>query len=161
MAGWWQSRRCGAKTRKGGRCIAQAMRNGRCRNHGGMCTGPNTEAGKRRRAVATRIWWAMWDPKARSRPRLQLGRSRRCDDFSRWSSPASSDRASCDDHARGRFPIPRAWPALRQGCDAAVQPSARRRRVLQTTADQPITVSGEILALCSLSQKVHFQEDKP
>ena len=31
----------------------------------------------------------------------------------------------CDDHARGRFPIPRAWPALRQGCDA-LQPSARR-----------------------------------
>ena len=33
----------------------------------GMCTGANTEAGKRRRAAATRIWWAMCDPKARRR----------------------------------------------------------------------------------------------
>ena len=42
MAGWWQSCKCGAKTRKGVPCIAQAMKNGRCRNHGGMCTGPRT-----------------------------------------------------------------------------------------------------------------------
>ena len=41
MAGqWWRNRRCGAKTRKGKRCVAKAMPNGRCRNHGGMCTGP-------------------------------------------------------------------------------------------------------------------------
>jgi hypothetical protein len=58
--------RCGAKTRKGRACIAKAMRNGRCRNHGGMCTGPNTEAGKQRRAEETRAWWAKWEPKARS-----------------------------------------------------------------------------------------------
>src|SRR5262249_7791464 len=40
---------------------AKAMTNGRCRYHGGMCTGPNIEAGKRHRAAETRAWWARWD----------------------------------------------------------------------------------------------------
>ena len=41
--------------------------------------------------------------------------------------------------------IPRAWPALATGLRCGgVQPSARRRNLAQTTADQPITVSGEI-----------------
>lgn len=38
--------RCEARTRKGTPCKAQAMRNGRCRNHGGMSTGPRTPEGK-------------------------------------------------------------------------------------------------------------------
>jgi hypothetical protein len=37
--------RCGAKTRKGSKCRAPAMRNGRCRMHGGASTGPRTEEG--------------------------------------------------------------------------------------------------------------------
>jgi len=42
--------RCGARTRTGGTCKAQALRNkagrpGRCRMHGGLSTGPKTEAG--------------------------------------------------------------------------------------------------------------------
>ena len=37
--------RCGAKTRKGTPCRAPAMRNGRCRLHGGKSTGPRTEEG--------------------------------------------------------------------------------------------------------------------
>ena len=37
--------RCGAKTRKGKKCRAPAMRNGRCRMHGGTSTGPRTQAG--------------------------------------------------------------------------------------------------------------------
>ena len=32
--------RCGAKTRKGTPCRAAAMKNGRCRMHGGKSTGP-------------------------------------------------------------------------------------------------------------------------
>ncbi len=32
--------RCGAKTRKGTPCQAPAMKNGRCRMHGGKSTGP-------------------------------------------------------------------------------------------------------------------------
>lgn len=37
--------RCAAKTRKGTPCQAPAMKNGRCRLHGGKSTGPRTEEG--------------------------------------------------------------------------------------------------------------------
>ena len=37
--------RCGAKTRKGTPCKGPAMRNGRCRMHGGKSTGPRTPGG--------------------------------------------------------------------------------------------------------------------
>ena len=51
--------RCGAKTRKGSACIAAALwsdrseRFTRCRNHGGLSTGPRTPEGieRIRRAV--------------------------------------------------------------------------------------------------------------
>jgi len=44
---------CGAKTRRGTPCQCRAMRNGRCRLHGGFSTGPKTEDGieRIRRAV--------------------------------------------------------------------------------------------------------------
>jgi hypothetical protein len=37
--------RCGAKTRRGTVCHCPAMRNGRCRLHGGLSTGPKTREG--------------------------------------------------------------------------------------------------------------------
>ena len=40
--------RCGAKTRRGTACRGPAMRNGRCRLHGGKSTGPRTVAGLER-----------------------------------------------------------------------------------------------------------------
>lgn len=41
---------CGAKSRRNGgaACRQAAMRNGRCRFHGGKSTGPKTEEGKQR-----------------------------------------------------------------------------------------------------------------
>ena len=42
------SPRCGAKTRCGKKCRAPAMRNGRCRMHGGGSTGPRTPEGLKR-----------------------------------------------------------------------------------------------------------------
>ncbi|MBU1181374.1 MAG: hypothetical protein KKF00_04265 [Proteobacteria bacterium] len=36
---------CGAKTRKGHPCKSPAMKNGRCRMHGGKSTGPKTPEG--------------------------------------------------------------------------------------------------------------------
>lgn len=42
------SPQCGAKTRKGTPCKAPAMKNGRCRMHGGKSTGPRTVAGLER-----------------------------------------------------------------------------------------------------------------
>lgn len=38
--------KCGAKTRKGTSCQAKGLLNGRCRNHGGMSTGPRTPEGR-------------------------------------------------------------------------------------------------------------------
>jgi hypothetical protein len=43
---WDNAPRCGAKTRAGTPCRSAAMPNGRCRMHGGLSTGPKTEAGK-------------------------------------------------------------------------------------------------------------------
>src|SRR3954453_19406752 len=40
--------RCGARTRSGLSCKGPAMRNGRCRMHGGASTGPRTAEGLRR-----------------------------------------------------------------------------------------------------------------
>ena len=38
--------RCGARTRRGTPCQCKAMRNGRCKFHGGLSTGPKSQAGK-------------------------------------------------------------------------------------------------------------------
>jgi hypothetical protein len=46
--------RCGARTRSGGCCRQPAMKNGRCRMHGGLSTGPRTAAGRARCAAARR-----------------------------------------------------------------------------------------------------------
>ncbi|MGE0117945.1 MAG: HGGxSTG domain-containing protein [Dongiaceae bacterium] len=46
--------RCGACTRAGGRCRQPAMKNGRCRFHGGKSTGPRTAAGLARSRAARR-----------------------------------------------------------------------------------------------------------
>jgi hypothetical protein len=40
--------RCGARTRRGTPCQCPAMRNGRCRIHGGLSTGPRTAEGRER-----------------------------------------------------------------------------------------------------------------
>jgi hypothetical protein len=47
--------RCGAHTRSGECCRQPAMKNGRCRMHGGLSTGPRTAEGRARCAAARRI----------------------------------------------------------------------------------------------------------
>jgi hypothetical protein len=42
------ARRCGARTRAGCSCRQPAMKNGRCRMHGGLSTGPRTPEGRER-----------------------------------------------------------------------------------------------------------------
>jgi len=39
------AKKCGAKTRKSTACQSPAMKNGRCRMHGGKSTGARTKAG--------------------------------------------------------------------------------------------------------------------
>jgi hypothetical protein len=46
---------CGAHARSTGKpCQAKALPNGRCKNHGGMSTGPKTPEGRQAIAQATR-----------------------------------------------------------------------------------------------------------
>jgi hypothetical protein len=48
-------KRCGARNRRGTACGSPAMRNGRCRLHGGLSTGPKTAEGiERIRRAKTR-----------------------------------------------------------------------------------------------------------
>ena len=51
---------CGARTRRGTDCQRRALDNGRCRNHGGLSTGPKTAAGRRRISEAQHRRWAEW-----------------------------------------------------------------------------------------------------
>lgn len=49
-----KTQRCGAFARSTGQpCQAKALANGRCRNHGGLSTGPTSFAGKLAVAAAT------------------------------------------------------------------------------------------------------------
>jgi hypothetical protein len=111
-----------------------------------MCTGPNTEAGKQRRAAATRIWWANWDPKARSRymgavVQRQVDKMRRI----RRGAGAASKRGLAmtldQNHAQGPLasqPQGVAGAAARLGCSA----KRAAESFLQGTAELPITYTG-------------------
>jgi hypothetical protein len=70
VGNWWRSRRCRAKTRKGTHFLAKTMKNGGCKNHGGMSTGPRTEAGRTQQARAARETMLAW----RARKRAEEGR---------------------------------------------------------------------------------------
>lgn len=47
---------CGAKTRKGQACRCLALKNGRCRLHGGLSTGPKTKDGWARTHAGFAAW---------------------------------------------------------------------------------------------------------
>ena len=51
---------CAAKTRTGSPCMRRAMGNGRCTNHGGLSSGPKTDAGRKRIVDAQRRRWDRW-----------------------------------------------------------------------------------------------------
>jgi hypothetical protein len=53
--------KCAAMTRTGEPCKRRGVgKGGRCRNHGGMSTGPKTEKGLERISRAQRIRWNMY-----------------------------------------------------------------------------------------------------
>ena len=47
---------CGARTRKGSPCRGLALANRRCKNHGGLSTGPKTDPGRARRLAGYKLW---------------------------------------------------------------------------------------------------------
>jgi hypothetical protein len=72
--------RCGAKTKAGSACQAQALKNGRCAHHGGLSTGPNTPEGKAKRSEIAREhmleMWARWRDSGRKQHLTDEGRQR-------------------------------------------------------------------------------------
>src|SRR5690625_1270973 len=56
-------KRCGAKTRSGGKCKNWAMQNGRCRMHGGKSTGAPPEKMKKNSNARTHGLFAKYLPK--------------------------------------------------------------------------------------------------
>ena len=80
--------KCGAHARSTGQpCQAKALANGRCKNHGGMSTGPKTPEGRQAIAQATR-------------QRMANGqRERALEGFYRWLEGGGreilSNRAKC------------------------------------------------------------------
>lgn len=81
---------CGAYARSTGQpCKAQALANGRCRNHGGLSTGPRTPEGRRAIGEATR-------------KRMSSGqRERALAGFYRWLEGGGRDYLSM--RAKARF----------------------------------------------------------
>jgi len=75
--------RCGAFARSTGHpCQAKALANGRCKNHGGMSTGPKTPEGRQAIAQATR-------------QRMASGqRERAVEGFYRWLNNGGRDYLS-------------------------------------------------------------------
>ncbi len=67
-----QRPRCGAKTRSGAPCKAQALTSGRCRLHGGLSTGARSRAGKQRQKAAASAFmrgkWEEWNAQPGGRP---------------------------------------------------------------------------------------------
>ena len=51
---------CAAMTRTGRACVRRAMANGRCPNHGGLSSGPRSEAGRQRISEAQKQRWDRW-----------------------------------------------------------------------------------------------------
>jgi hypothetical protein len=47
--------RCGARTRRGTACLAPAMKNGRCRSHGGKSTGATSREGRAAQIAANTV----------------------------------------------------------------------------------------------------------
>ncbi|WP_280525342.1 HGGxSTG domain-containing protein [Methylobacterium oxalidis] len=52
LQGAFAAPRCGARRRDGGACMSPAMKNGRCRFHGGKSTGARTPEGRARAGAA-------------------------------------------------------------------------------------------------------------
>jgi hypothetical protein len=78
--------RCGAKTRAGGQCKAPAMRNGRCRMHGGTSTGPRTAEGLAR-SKRSRWTHGLYSAEGKAEWKLIRDLARNCLNLlSQWNS---------------------------------------------------------------------------
>lgn len=77
----WPGQRCGTKTRSGKPCKKPALRGkARCQLHGGLSTGPRTEAGRARIAAAHTTHGRLTKEKrAEAKRRAEVGRQIRAE----------------------------------------------------------------------------------
>ena len=77
----WPGKLCGAKTRSGASCKKPALRGkARCQLHGGLSTGPRTEAGRARIASAhIKHGRLTKEKRAESKRRAEVGRQIRAE----------------------------------------------------------------------------------
>lgn len=77
---------CGARCRDGHPCRAPARKNGRCRIHGGLSTGPRTVEGRRRISEMQRTRPRHTDKKGKTGPKTPEGIDRiRRAQYLRWA----------------------------------------------------------------------------
>ena len=108
--------RCGARTRAGTACRAPAMRNGRCRMHGGASTGARTAEGRQRCAEAN------WRHGARSRAVAEQRREMRAALYR-----LQAVRAWCELELERRKPQRRDRRASNIADDLAIASSSQQR----------------------------------
>jgi hypothetical protein len=111
--------RCGAKTRapRSGPCRAPAMKNGRCRLHGGKSTGPRTEEGlaRMRAANTTHGFYTAENKAARRRVAAVKAEARALLALQRAAARVGRMRALVVLHRAGAHPVDRIAPhRLRQ-----------------------------------------------
>jgi len=106
--------RCGAKTRapRSGPCRAPAMKNGRCRLHGGKSTGPRTEEGlaRMRAAHTTHGYYTAENKEARRRARAVKAEARAVLALQRAAARAARMRDLVVLHRAGAHPMDRIAP---------------------------------------------------
>ena len=77
----WSGQRCGARTKAGNPCQRPAVKlTGRCTRHGGKSTGPRTEEGRARIAVAqTKHGGLTKEKRAEAKQNAEVGRQIRAE----------------------------------------------------------------------------------
>jgi hypothetical protein len=123
--------RCGAKTRapRSGPCRAPAMKNGRCRMHGGKSTGPRTEEGRARiRAARTKHGYYSAESKAaRRRVAALIAETRALLALQRAAAVLAETRALVVLHRAGAHPVDPIAPRYLRVVGAAA-PRGRKAR---------------------------------
>jgi hypothetical protein len=151
--------RCGARTRTGCRCRQPAMRNGRCRLHGGLSTGPRTAEG-RARCAATRRKHGYYSAatrallaEARARLRRARGLAVRRPTAGHGVLPSISGGRTTDDGRQAPGGRPRATcPGRTSDGGVFCPPSSVVRRPPAGHGVLPSNSAGTPLAACSARQ---------
>jgi len=129
--------RCGAHTRSGECCRQPAMKNGRCRMHGGLSTGPRTAEGRARCASARRTH-GFYAADTIALRRAAAAHCRRMDAFFasvKVRSTAGHGLLTPNPSNRGDAKAPRRIEGQRQSWQSALfEPGELRRQCIERAA---------------------------